>query len=329
MNTTRRQRFIPFVLLSALGAFGSVGAGAAPPSASINLLADTDFKFGLKGRDREKRPVEIRWSPAAERPVWQVAQHHSQSNVADLAWQTIRPGGFTFKDERQWLSIHPEGEDADFILGVNARSEFNGKLRSKGDAWPHLYLTQRISPPDGHLGPDAASLADLAELEFGARVRLLYDRRNVVPGHDPRIHAAQFVFFLTIQNLNRASPGHGDYFWFGIMLYDDRYPVTSLKAQLDAGSPKKPATGKLIYDIGVKPFTERVVAAGEWVDVQGDLLPHVIAGLNEAWRRGYLGGSKNLSDYRVGSAVLGWEITGLNDAAMAVRDFRCRARRKP
>ena len=328
MNLTRRQRFIPFVLLGALGAFGSVSAGAAAPSAPIDLLTDTDFKFGLKGRDREKRPFEIRWSARAERPVWQVAQHHSQSNVADQAWQTIRPGGFTFKDERQWLSIHPEGEDADFILGVNARSEFNGKLRGKGDAWPHLYLTQRISPPDSHVGPEAASLADLAELEFGANVRLLYDRRNVDPGHNSGIHAAQFVFFLTIQNLNRASVGHGDYYWFGVMLYDDRYPVTSLKTQRDAGSQKKPATEKLIYDIGVKPFTERVVAAGEWVDVHGDLLPHVIVGLNEAWRRGYLGDSKNLSDYRVGSAVLGWEITGLNDAAMAVRNLRCQARTK-
>lgn len=64
------------------------------------------------------------------------------------------------------------------------------------------------------------------------------------------------------------------------------------------------------------------------MDVHGDLLPHVIVGLNEAWRRGYLGDSKNLSDYRVGSAVLGWEITGLNDAAMAVRNLRCQARTK-
>ncbi len=328
MNPKRRRQFHHFVLLFALTVFAHNGAGAVPPSAQIDLLADTDFKCGLKGIDRDKRPIEIQWDKAAARPVWQVAQHHSQSNVADQAGQTIHPSGFTFKDERQWLSLHPEKEDADFILGVNARSEFGGKFRGKGDPWPHLYLTQRISPPGGHLGADAPSLADLSRLDFGVRVRLLFDHRNAITGHDPRLHAAQFVFFLTIQNLNRTSPGHGDYFWFGVMLYDDRYPVTSLKAQLDAGSPKKPATGKLIYDIGVKPFTDQVVAAGEWVDVHGDLLPHVIAGLNEAWRRGYLGDSKNLSDYRVGSAVLGWEITGLNDAAMAVRNLRCQAQTK-
>lgn len=165
MNMTARQRFHPFVFLCALGALGAVGAGAAAPSAPIDLLTDTDFKFGLKGRDREKRPFEIRWSARAERPVWLVAQHHSQSNVADQAWQTIRPGGFIFKDERQWLSVHPEGEDADFILGVNARSEFNGKLRGKGDAWPHLYLTQRISPPDSHVGPEAASLGRVFKID--------------------------------------------------------------------------------------------------------------------------------------------------------------------
>lgn len=88
-------------------------------------------------------------------------------------------------------------------------------------------------------------------------------------------------------------------------------------------------SAKLIYDIGVKPFTDRVVASGEWVEVRGDLLPQVLAGLDEAWKRGYLGGSRNLRDYQVGSAVLGWEITGLNDAAMAVRNLRCHARTKP
>jgi hypothetical protein len=102
--------------------------------------------------------------------------------------------------------------------------------------------------------------------------------------------------------------------------------VTALHAMHDGGSPKKPATEKLIYDIGVKPFTDKVVAVGEWVDIRGDLLPHIVAGLEEAWRRGYLPASTNPADYRVGSAVMGWEIPGLNDAAMAVKGLRATAR---
>jgi hypothetical protein len=310
-------------LLSAVPA-GVPASGAPGPSArTVPVLIDTEFQRGLQARDRANQAAVIRWREEGAPAVWRVAQHHSQSNVTDAAFQKFRDRGFTFRDGFQWLTIHPEDGSADFILGVNAGKEFGGTLRVKGDPWPHLYLTQRIGPPGGHREQREPSIQELDRIDFRIQVRLLYDRRPAGVPPDPRIHAAQFLFFLTIQNLNRASPGHGDYYWFGILLYDDRHPVTSLRAQRDVGSAKKPATGKLIYNVGVKPFTERVVASGEWVEVSGDLLPHIVAGLNEAWRQGYLGGSKAQSDYGLGSAVLGWEITGLNDAAMAVKGLSC------
>jgi len=55
-------------------------------------------------------------------------------------------------------------------------------------------------------------------------------------------------------------------------------------------------------------ITSEVVADGHWVNLQGDILPHILAGLQEAWKRGYLPASQNLSDYRIGSLVMGWEI---------------------
>jgi hypothetical protein len=30
--------------------------------------------------------------------------------------------------------------------------------------------------------------------------------------------AAQFLAYLTVQNLNRQSPGYGDYLWFGVQM---------------------------------------------------------------------------------------------------------------
>lgn len=57
----------------------------------------------------------------------------------------------------------------------------------------------------------------------------------------------------------------------------------------------------------------------------GDLLPHIVSGLREAWKQGYLSASQKLADYRIGGLVLGWEVTGLNDVAIAVRDLRATA----
>ena len=88
-------------------------------------------------------------------------------------------------------------------------------------------------------------------------------------------------------------------------------------------------TDKFIYDVGVKPFTDKVVGAGEWVAVEGDLLPHILAGLRQCWQRGYLADSQDLADYRIGSCVVGWEVTGLNDCAIAVEGLRATAALKP
>ena len=48
----------------------------------------------------------------------------------------------------------------------------------------------------------------------------------------------------------------------------------------------------------------------------------MIAGLREAWKRGFLTQSRSLDDYYIGGFVLGFEVTGLNDIAFAVRGLR-------
>jgi hypothetical protein len=301
----------------------------AAAAQSVELIGDASFQRGLLTKDRAGQPHAIAWNTNAAPPIWTTAQHHSKSCFADGEFQTLTTNGFAFKDAFQSLVIHPADGAADFTCGVNGDSEFGGVLRAPGDPWPHLYLEQRIGAPQGHLGAKAPTLAELGKLNFAVRVKLLYDRKKTGPTYNRHVHTAHYLFFLTVQNLNRKSKGFGDYYWFGISLYDDREPVTALYAAQDKGSPKKKGTDKFIYDVGVKPFTDKVVGAGEWVAVEGDLLPHILAGLQQCWQRGYLADSQDLADYRIGSCVVGWEVTGLNDCAIAVQGLRATAALKP
>ncbi len=301
----------------------------AAAAQTVELIADGAFQRGLLVKDRAGQRHAITWQTNAAPPVWTTAQHHSKSCFADEAFQTITTNGFSFKDAYQTLVIHPAGEAADLLCGVNGGSEYGGVWRVPGDPWPHLYLEQRISDPRGHLGAHAPSLADLARLDFSVRLKRLYDRKPAGPAYNRHVHTAHYLFFLTVQNLNRQSKGFGDYYWFSIALYDDREPVTTLHAMQDKGTPKKKGTDKFIYDIGVKPFTDQVVADGAWVTVAGDLLPHILAGLREGWRLGYLADSHELADYRFGGCVIGWEVTGLNDCAIAIQGLRATAALKP
>lgn len=294
------------------------------PARAVELIADPAFRDGFTAKDDQGRTRVVRYGGTAA-PVWRTAQHHSKSSMATEDHYTYRDGGCTFDDGLQTLIVHPADLDADLVLGVNAFREYGGVYRRPGDAWPHLLMLQRFSLPRGHLGEGSPRLSQMQRLDLTIRVRLLYDRPHTGPGYDPHLHAAQFVFYFTVQNLQRASKGYGDYYWFGVTLYDSRRDVTRLQALQDKGSPKKKGTDKLIYNVGIAPFTSEVVARGQWVTVQGDLLPHLLAGLHEAWNRGFLPDSRDLDDYRIGEMNFGWEVTGLNDAAVAVKDLRATA----
>ncbi len=293
---------------------------------ALDLVADPGFHHGFYVKDRAGKEQVLRWNNAAQRdenqkPVWHTAQHDSKSCFADAAFCQFRNSGLTFHDDFQTLIVHPEGGDADIILGVNAMKEYGGVWRKPGDPWPHLYLQQDISLPRIERGVAAPTVAQLQRLDLAVSIRLLYDRQNKGPEFNPNVHAAQFQLFLTVQNLNRQSKGFSDYYWFGVSLYDNRREVTSLFAMQDVSQARKKGTEKFIYDVGIAPFTSEVVAKGHWVKVHGDVLPHIRAGMEECWKRGFLTDSRDPADYRVGGIFLGWEIPGLNDAAVAVKDL--------
>ncbi len=115
-----------------------------------------------------------------------------------------------------------------------------------------------------------------------------------------------------MQNLDPASAGYGDYLWFGVTLYDDRDVRPGLYVAGDA------ATGKLIYNIGLAPLSPSGLGDGAWHAIEGDLLPHLLAALREAWARGLLTDSMRLSDYRIGGMNIGWEVPGLNTVELQV-----------
>jgi hypothetical protein len=288
---------------------------------AMDLIADPGFRRGFVAKSPSGKEQQLVQWDRTEPAIWGTAQHFSKSSFTDLDRYTFHANGCSFHDDYQSLIVHPQDGDADIVFGVNGLREFGGVCREKGAPWPHQYVQQHISNRRGHLGEASPRLSDMERLDLTIRVRLLYDHQNRGPQYDPHLHAAHFLLFFTVQNLNPQSKGYGDYYWFNVALYDSRYKVTSLLVMQDKGSPQKTGTEKLMYDVGIAPFTSAVVADGHWVTVQGDLLAHLHAGLQEAWKRGYLADSHAASDYRIGLVCLGWEVTGLNDVAIAVKDL--------
>ena len=302
-----------------------LAAGAAT-AGSVDLIADVAFQHGFAVKSPEGK-VEgvIRWGQGQRDPVWQIAQWHGKTSLYQPDRISLNATGFRFKDEYKELAVHPGSKQGDVVMGVNAFAEYGGRYRRRGDLWPHLYISQRISSPRGHLGKSSPPLSRIRRVDLSLAIKMLRHDRRAGEGLNPRMHAAQFLLFFTVQNLNRQSPGFGDYFWFGINMYDDREEVTKLHVMADKGQGKKKGTGKLIYNIGVEPFHCGPTGSGQWVTIRGDLYPHMVEGLKTAWQRGFLVESRSLDDYYVGGFVLGFEVTGLNDIAFALRGLRATA----
>jgi hypothetical protein len=148
--------------------------------------------------------------------------------------------------------------------------------------------------------------------------------RNLHQGdYSPDTHAAQFQIFFTVQNRNRRSPGFGDLVWFGVPIYDnrDRFPK-AFKAR-DFGG-----TAKFIFTPDGKTFTSQSAHDGAWVVIDKDLLPLMRDALATAWKRGFLKGSSDLSDYSIGGMNMGWELPGTFDVEMDIRRLSLRAEGK-
>jgi hypothetical protein len=198
---------------------------------------------------------------------------------------------------------HPFGE---ITMDLYATAEYD-RPRARGEKWPHLLVAQRFQDPP--------VVSKLTRAHFHIEARLLQSESGHTEDDcDRNLHAAQFQVFFNVQNLNRDSAGYGDFLYFGIPLYDTRHRVPRGFEQPDWMS-------KFIYTPDGSVFTDRSMHDAGWVVVDRDILPLILEGLGKAWERGFLQDSKDLDDYRISAMNMGWEVPGIFDVSVQVRNL--------
>ncbi len=292
----------------------ALGLAAADP-AGTELVRDPHFQTGFEvcapAPGRKVVIGKLTRAGATELPVWTLAQWSSRFALGTTAPAVEAGGALRFANEAKEVIVAPAGHDAaDLVLSVNGSAEYGTRARRQGEPWVHLLVEQSFSCP--------LTLHEMSAVPVRLEARLRSVRKVDTADYTPQLHAAQFLMYLTVQNLNRESAGYGDYYWFGIPIYDDRWPHISRAAHGDKG------TGKLIYTPGSARFTTASVQGGTWVTLAADVLPDLVDGLRLAWQRGFLPDSQNLADYRLGGMNLGWEVPGVFDVSGQVRGLSVR-----
>ena len=163
---------------------------------------------------------------------------------------------------------------------------------------------------------DPPALTEIQSAKFHIEARLISSRKYETPDYSPGLHAAQFQVFFSVQNRNHQSAGFGKYFWFGIPLYDDRHEFPLAHKTKDTGG-----TNMFIFTPAGETYTAESAHNQKWITVDKDLLPLMREGLELAWSRGFLQESRSLGDYRITGMNIGWEVPGIFDVQMQVRNL--------
>ncbi|WP_285058251.1 hypothetical protein [Pedobacter ginsengisoli] len=298
----------------------SSAARAQSKPAEIQIISDTRFQYGigLIGESSAHpeiidtlRPFGKQGSPTNKQirpPIWKMPQWASRYNLKNTP--SVQHGDtIIYQNQGKKVSFLTQGKETTISLEVFGSKEYL-KPRIANEAWPHLLLEQRTNQ---------MPIAKMKELDFRISARLLYSINKTGTAYDPGLHAAQVTFYLLIQNVNKASAGYSDYFWFGLPLYDSRHPILEEYAAQDLG--KEDATKKFILNVASKEIYSGTLHDKKWINIHKDLYPLIKKAFQKAKDNGYLK-TTTFEDIAIESTNLGWEIPGTFDSGIQFKNLK-------
>jgi hypothetical protein len=263
-------------------------------------------------------------------PFWTLAQWASKDNLADRAvthQRQLDADRFEIVNSSKRVAVDCRRGEVELGLFASACYEHS---RRTGESWPHLLMSASLT--DVRYPARICHIAELQRLTVALDCRLerFADKQ---PDADPHRHAAQFQLFLYVQNLTPGDDGFGDMLWFGIPIFDNRYPLQGEHYQRDGG--KADASGKFIYSMpsdacladGNGFIRNNRLLAGDdarWIGIRADVLPYILRAYTLARTNGYLT-KTDPGDLYVSGLNIGWEMPGAYDGTMRIRKFSVRA----
>lgn len=279
------------------------------------LVSDTHFQHGfylLEPKPGQRVVYGRLPGPAAGTPVWDLAQWSSRYPLQPTNC-LLTKRGWNCGNGAKTIAVGIDGSaEADVTLAVNAGMEYPQARKSTSEPWVHLLVQQELADPP--------ALGQLSTLNFHLEARLKRSRLVRTNDYTPSIHAAQFLVYLTIANRNPRSPGYQECFWFGVPIYDNRERNVSAYEAQDFGD-----TRLFIFTPSSLNFTSRSTHDGDWVTFEKDLLPLMRLGLEHAEKKGFIKGSARLVDYRPLGLFIGWEVPGVFDVDVQIRNLSLKA----
>lgn len=320
VETSKKETINDFSGTKASRSFASQGYST--------LYKDINFKNGFilsktstsaEGGPRYEEYLKYYEETKNYQPFWSLAQWGSRHDLYHNYELTHSDDGFTYGYTAlsgktlgdtfiPAKSVQFNSKTGEIDLELNAETEYD-EPRKKGERWPHLLLGQDFSDNLVHIS-SARSIIMEAEFE----VTKFEDK--ILSLADPSLHAAQLVWYITIQNRNMSSPNYGSYVWLGVPLWDNRKAgkETELFAQLDTG------TSSLMYNSSTHEYynqsnDSKMPLIHQKAKATFEVTKAARLAYDYAIAHGYLG-STEFKDLYIGSTNFGFEVSGMYNIAV-------------
>lgn len=309
-------RYVLLLLIYLLAVNAILPAEPAPGSTTqTQLITDPMFSrgfnlLGIRSIETGTQVLDILnyGNSTAAPPAWRLAQWGTRHSLKGAKLESTRPGEYRYANPGKAVTI--DTQTGELVLAAFASNEYDSP-RVPNQEWPHLLIEQYF-----HHRP---LISELQELRMQLKVTLSqFTDQMTSETFDPTLHAAQLQLYLMVQNCDTSSTSHGDYFWFGMALFDNREAVPKEAWHKDGG--KQDTTHKFIYIMPSRTFLLRGLIDGIRASVDVDVLPYIIKARQLARAEGFLTGTAD-EQLAVTSMNLGWELPGTFDVEARVHDL--------
>nr|WP_121272178.1 hypothetical protein [Pedobacter schmidteae] len=287
---------------------------------SQEIIADRNFKNGIQLLGlTSAAPAPISqlypFGKTATEPIWTLAQWGSKFNLVNVT-PNRGSGKTSYENHGKKISFMKANHTTLVSMEVIGSNEYSSARKDNQD-WPHLLLAQEVK--------SKIRLNEIRNLTFTINTKLMYAHNKMESSLDPKLHTAQVSLYLSVQNVNKQSAAYGDFFWFGLPLYDYRYRDIKEYAEQDLG--KEDATKKFILNIAAKDLFKGSLQDKKWIDIKKDIYPLLINAFKKAQKRGFMKDTQ-LNDLGIGSMNFGWEVPGTFDCGLQFKNLRLTAKLK-
>lgn len=279
------------------------------------LLKDPSFKggFALLGINPAKDGRKI-FRVFGKDPAWNLAEWWTPYPFKD-APLISKENGYEMANESRRVAV-------DFCQGsltmeLDSEKEYaklyHGVRREVSQGWSHLLIEQDFDKP--------AKLSELKGLVASLAFKVDECRLFRKDEYSPDRHAAQFLWYITVREGSHQGEGgpDGNYIWFGLPLFDNRFDHEEESAFYDLGN--EGSTKKLIYGMASQKYLKDKVILGKEFAFSIDLLPELKKAVAYAIEHGIFVSADNLY---VNYMNLGWELPGNFRVASMLRGLSLR-----